>query len=61
MGLGNYNLTKALSWYTIGSILIKSINFFTLRIFTTLMSTSDYGVFGVYQSYLSISEMVILV
>lgn len=61
MGPEKYNLTKALSWYTIGSILIKSINFFTLRVFTTLMSTSDYGVFGMYQSYLSILEMVILV
>lgn len=56
-----YNLVKALSWYTIGSVLIKSINFFTLKIFTNLISTTDFGVFGVYQSYLNIFEMVILV
>lgn len=55
-----YNLLKALSWYTVGNILIKSINFFTLRLFTDLLNTSDYGVFGIYQSYLSIFEMIIL-
>ncbi len=61
MGAKKYNLAKALSWYTIGSVLIKSINFLTLRLFTDLISTSAYGVFGVYQSYLTIFEMVILV
>lgn len=55
-----YNLVKALSWYTIGSVLIKSVNFFTLRLFTDLLSTTDYGIFGIYQSYLSIFEMLIL-
>lgn len=61
MNTKNYNLVKALSWYTIGSVLIKSINFLTLRLFTELISTSAYGIFGVYQSYLTIFEMVILV
>lgn len=56
-----YSLLKALSWYTMGNVLIKSINFLTLRLFTSLLSTSDYGVFGVYQSYLGIFEMIILV
>lgn len=56
-----YNLVKALSWYTIGSVLIKSINFFTLRIFTNIINTSDFGVYGVYQSYLAIFGMIILV
>lgn len=55
-----YNLTKALSWYTVGNILVKSINFITLRLFTSLMSTADYGVFGLYQSYLAIFEIAIL-
>lgn len=55
-----YNLVKALSWYTIGSVLIKSVNFFTLRLFTNLLTTTDYGIFGIYQSYLSIFEMIIL-
>lgn len=61
MSAKKYNLVKALSWYTIGSVLIKSINFLTLRLFTDLISTSAYGIFGVYQSYLTIFEMVILV
>lgn len=55
-----YNLAKALSWYTIGNILVKSINFLTLRLFTSLMSTADYGVFGLFQSYLAILEIAIL-
>lgn len=56
-----YNLVKALSWYTIGSIVVKSINFVTLRLFTNLIGTEDFGVFGIYQSYLTIFEMIILV
>ncbi len=57
---GKYNLLKALSWYTIGSMLIKAVNFFTLRLFTSLLNTSDFGIFGIYQSYLNIFEMIIL-
>lgn len=61
MSKKKYNLFKALSWYTIGSILIKSINFLSLRLFTDLIDTSAYGKFGVYQSYLTIFEMIILI
>lgn len=57
---GKYNLLKALSWYTIGNVIVKAVNFLTLRLFTGLLTTSDYGVFGIYQSYLGIFEMVIL-
>ena len=57
MSKKKYNLFKALSWYTIGSILIKSINFLSLRLFTDLIDTSAYGKFGVYQSYSTIFEM----
>ena len=55
-----YNLLKAASWYTIGNILIKGVNFFVLPIFTRLMSTYEYGVYSVYLSYLSIIETIIL-
>lgn len=60
MGGKEYNLINALSWYTVGNILIKAVNFLTLRLFTNLLSTIDYGIFGIYQSYLNIFEMVIL-
>lgn len=60
MGEKKYNLVKALSWYTIGSVLIKSINFISLRLFTELINANDFGVYGVFQSYLTIFEMVIL-
>ena len=55
-----YNILKAASWYTIGNIMIKGINFFVLPVFTRLMSTHEYGVYGVYVSYLSIIETIIL-
>lgn len=60
MSNNKYNLAKALSWYTIGTVLIKSINFLTLKLFTSLISTADFGVFGVFQSYLGIFEIIIL-
>ena len=55
-----YNIIKAASWYTIGNILIKGINFFMLPIFTRLMSTHEYGVYSIYIAYLTIFETIIL-
>lgn len=55
-----YNLLKAISWYTVGNILIKGISFFLLPVFTSLMSTYEYGVYSVYLSYLTIFETFIL-
>lgn len=55
-----YNILKAASWYTIGNILIKGVSFFVLPIFTSLMSTTDYGIYSIYISYLSIFEVIIL-
>lgn len=54
------NVLKAASWYTIGNILVKSVSFFVLPIFTSLMSTTEYGIYSVYLSYLTILEVVIL-
>ncbi len=56
----DYNILKAASWYTIGNILVKSISFFVLPIFTSLMSTTEYGIYSVYLSYLTIFEVIIL-
>lgn len=55
-----YSILKAASWYTVGNILVKSVSFFVLPIFTALMSTTEYGIYSVYTSYLSIFEVVIL-
>lgn len=55
-----YNILKAASWYTVGNILIKGVSFFVLPIFTSLMSTTDYGIYSIYVSYLSIFEVLML-
>lgn len=40
--------------YFIGTIIVKGISFFTLPIFTRIMPTSDYGLYSLYSSTLSI-------
>ena len=55
-----YSLKSALFWYTFGTFLIKAVSFLTLRLFTDLLSTIDYGIYGVFQSYLGIFEILIL-
>ena len=37
--------------YTIGNYLLKGINFLTVPLFTRLMSTDDYGIYGIYLTY----------
>lgn len=54
-----YNGIKAGIWYTIGNIIIKGIPFFTIPIFTRLLTTSDFGIFSVYLSYEEILSVVI--
>ena len=57
---GKYNILKAVSWYTIGNVLIKGVAFFVLPVFTRLMNTHEYGIYSVYMSYLTIFEVIIL-
>lgn len=55
-----YNIMKAASWYTVGNILVKSVSFLILPLFTALMTTTEYGIYSVYVSYLSIFETITL-
>lgn len=55
-----YSIIHAVSWYTAGNILIKGTSFFVLPIFTKLMNTTEYGIFAIYSSYLSIFETIAL-
>lgn len=55
-----YNILKAGLWYSIGKILISGVSFFMLPVFTSIMSTSDYGIYTTYISYLSIVEVFFL-
>lgn len=45
---------KASTWYTICTILQRAISFFTLPIFTRMLSTSEYGKVSIYQSWLGV-------
>lgn len=38
-------------WYTIGNVLTKAIAFLALPIFTNLLTTEEYGIFGTFQAY----------
>ena len=54
-----YNEIKAGLWYTIGNMLIKSIPFLTLPIFTRLLSTADFGIYNTYISYESVLGIIL--
>lgn len=41
-------------WYTICSLVQKSISFLTVPLFTSLLTTAEYGEFSIYQSWFSI-------
>ena len=49
---------RAAFWYLVCNFLLKGISFVTTPIFTRLMSTSDYGIFSTYNSYVSILTVV---
>ncbi|MBM6931380.1 oligosaccharide flippase family protein [[Clostridium] spiroforme] len=45
---------KAVFWFTIGSFIQKAISVITVPIFTRLMSTEEYGIVNIYNSWSSI-------
>ena len=50
---------KAGFWFTISNVLLRGISFLTLPIFTRIMSTDQYGVLSLYQSWVMIISIVI--
>lgn len=47
-------VAKAPIWYAFCSILQRCISFFTMPFFTNLLTTEQYGLFSVYQSWMGI-------
>lgn len=45
---------KAPIWYTVCSVIQNGISFFTMPVFTNIMTTEQYGLFTVYQSWMGI-------
>lgn len=52
-------ILKSGLWYTVGNILVKAIAFLSLPLFTNLMTTREYGIFGIYQAYETIFSVVV--
>ncbi len=55
-----YSIVKAVSWYTLGNIIINAASFLMLPIFTRLMSVHDYGVYSTYTAQMAILQTVLL-
>ncbi len=52
-------LLNSAIWYTIGTFILKGVNFFTTPIFTNLLTTEDYGVITIYSTWSAIFSIVI--
>lgn len=52
-------MIKAGIGYTIGNYLLKGLTFFSIPIFSRLMSTSDYGIYNTFAAYESIIFVII--
>lgn len=52
---------KALSWFLICSFMQKGISIITTPIFTRLLSSTEYGQYGVFNSWLSILTVVVTI
>lgn len=52
-------VVKAGIGYTVGNYLLKGINFLTVPIFTRILSTSEYGTYGIYMTYDAIISIFI--
>lgn len=52
------NYKKAGTFYFIGNVFNKGIAFFTVPVFTRILSTSDYGIVTTYNSWIGILSMI---
>ncbi|MBR2534213.1 MAG: lipopolysaccharide biosynthesis protein [Erysipelotrichaceae bacterium] len=55
-----YSVLKAISWYAVGNVFVKSISFFVLPLFSNLMSTADYGVYTIFTSNAALIDSIII-
>lgn len=53
------NYKKASTYYLVGNLFNKGMAFFTVPIFTRLLSTSDYGIVTTYNSWIAILAMIV--
>lgn len=53
------NYKKASTYYLVGNLFNKGMAFFTVPIFTRMLSTPDYGIVTTYNSWIAILAMVV--
>lgn len=49
---------KASFWFVISNVMIRGISFITMPIFTEMLTTSQYGVVSVYQSWVTVVSII---
>ena len=49
---------KASLWFIVSNVMVKGISFITLPIFARLLTTEEYGVVSVYQSWVSVVSII---
>lgn len=52
-------ISKVLIWYTVSKFLLQGLSFFTIPIFTRLLSPSDYGQMSTYTSWVSLLTIIV--
>lgn len=57
--LKSNTLLNSAIWYTIGTFILKGVNFFTTPIFTNLLNTNEFGIITIYSTWTSIFSIII--
>ena len=55
----NNKIFKAGTWYAISNFFVKGINFLTIPIFTRILTTNDYGIVSLYNTWVAIFIIII--
>ncbi len=55
---GDKTVLKSTIWYTIGNVIAKGINYFTIPIFTKLLSTGEFGDYNNFLAWLNVVTIV---
>ena len=57
--LKSNNVVNSAFWYIIGSFILKGVNFFTVPIFTSLLTPGDMGKISIYATWISIFAILV--
>lgn len=58
-GFDTKNMSKVAFFNILGPIILNGINFFTVPIFTRILGATNYGIFSLYMSYVSIMTIIV--